>query len=518
MKKKVLLLLSIVLFVQSCLFAGSGVVPYIIEGGQIYFLLGYEYYDMKRDIFNDFGGSGPAGIATSAKEAHEETMGVFSGTDDDPDGQFDPAKKVSGVKFFTDKINQDPELLVSRKGPKFLYDYYFVDLSQEVLVLGGRTATVQKLKDTQAALWKKATAGQAWENNWQTYVEGTSPQPRHTTLGSYIEKVEFEWITDADLLKVQNPAIRQAHPKGLAGREVYLYNGKYYSAAFVDNIMNYSITSPKVALADVGPGSKNLTEIIAAIKLKSLKKSLEALKTKLAALAQSLQTLAPTPATVKGPLITGFVWDHITVKNTDGSVKTYQTLGDGSPGDTVITGDCVLRPDGNSKRWNFLEFKSNVGVVVGGVAKKGITHGYNPGVRALDVQAYLPVADVFVISCGVDNVLWTHFDGINPQGDIWVKPDSTVCDKDGNPTATKMAFDPATAGTIDPDSGCATNGTVRYLLSQGKEVIVQRTIERNGPYDQPSSYDLNKPGSAIYTYNKLVKEGRKVIGFFHSSC
>ncbi|QQR48700.1 hypothetical protein IPF37_04005 [bacterium] len=91
----------------------------------------------------------------------------------------------------------------------------------------------------------------------------------------------------------------------------------------------------------------------------------------------------------------------------------------------------------------------------------GMSH--NPGIGIAEVKDLVDQTDVFVLSRGVDLVL-----------------------------------------QVQP-------AVVDYLKKAGKTVMVARTINK-------PDYDITVPGTAVYEYNKLVQEGKRVVGLFHSTC
>ncbi|MBY0353229.1 hypothetical protein K2W90_02585 [Candidatus Babeliales bacterium] len=134
----------------------------------------------------------------------------------------------------------------------------------------------------------------------------------------------------------------------------------------------------------------------------------------------------------QAPRIASIKWGEINVKNANGRESTFK--------------DCICTP-GGAKDWDW-----------------GITSmRHNPGIGIAQVKDLLDLADVFVLSRGVDWVLQVQ------------------------------------------------DEVVEYLEKNGKQVFVQRTIEKPG-------YDISKPGTAVHTYNELVKEGKRVVGLFHSTC
>lgn len=133
---------------------------------------------------------------------------------------------------------------------------------------------------------------------------------------------------------------------------------------------------------------------------------------------------APSIATIK--------WGEIKITNANGSESTFK--------------DCICTPQG-AKDWDW--------------SITGMRH--NPGIGIAQVKDLIDLADVFVLSRGVDLVLQ------------------------------------------------AQDEVVEYLEKNGKQVFVQRTIEK-------PAYDITKPETAVHTYNELVKQGKRVVGLFHSTC
>ena len=86
-----------------------------------------------------------------------------------------------------------------------------------------------------------------------------------------------------------------------------------------------------------------------------------------------------------------------------------------------------------------------------------------PGIGIAEVKGLLDQGDIFVLSRGVDLVL-----------------------------------------QVQP-------AIVDYLKKAGKTVIVARTINK-------PNYDMTVHDSAVYEYNKLIQEGKRVVGLFYSTC
>lgn len=192
------------LLFSSMLFSGgAGVVPYMVDKGDVYLLLATDSH-RKGLGYLDFGGTQDPGetlAQTAAREAHEETMGVFSSTDSDP-------KKLrsQGISFFSKRLN--PALKVERISRSNGL-VYFVDVTSEVNRFGGRQQTVNKLYSTVRRLKRKRIGH------------------------CFTEKDSFKWFK-SDVIESIIPGQTKT---GIIGQHKYYhYRGDRFYAYFIHNI------------------------------------------------------------------------------------------------------------------------------------------------------------------------------------------------------------------------------------------------------------------------------------------
>ncbi len=168
--------------VSSNIGRGAGVVPYAIikddsNERRIVFLLAK---DAHRPYFSGFGGNAQATELfeeAASREAHEETMGVLSGTHGDPKN---PDLYKHGVNFFKKRIDQHPIMIFrelernSREKQKqiFRYAMYFIDVSDIVKKYKGLQNITSSLDATKNRLAK------------------IKKYPYE-----YLEKTEFKWFS-----------------------------------------------------------------------------------------------------------------------------------------------------------------------------------------------------------------------------------------------------------------------------------------------------------------------------------
>lgn len=194
MKNKSFLLLTLIFFLICSIqvFAkGAGIVPfYRHTNGDVSFLLGEDHH--RRGVWTDFGGKADKGESFSdaaAREGHEETMGVFSGTSKDP-----KKNQSQGVEFFKKRIKKQLQVQSSKND----YKTYFVDVTDAVEVIkkeaitrkfpfnSNLDAVIKKLKGTRDKIGKKK------DKKW----------------GHYKEKIDFKWVTFEEL---QNQTVKIYH-------------------------------------------------------------------------------------------------------------------------------------------------------------------------------------------------------------------------------------------------------------------------------------------------------------------
>ncbi len=153
---------------------GAGIIPYIIEGGQLYFFLGTDSHK-RANGYDAFSGALDRGedIKTgAAREGHEETMGIFSGTQDDP-----KAKAATGIAFLKSRIQDG--LCTGSHGTTL-----YINVTDRVQKIGGRDATLKLFNTTLANLKGRGYAHE------------------------YTEKENFKWFTPRDFIRGSNPEVR----------------------------------------------------------------------------------------------------------------------------------------------------------------------------------------------------------------------------------------------------------------------------------------------------------------------
>ena len=154
-------------FTISICICSAGMLPYAFDKGKVWFLLGQDRH--RGSDWTDFAGAGNSNEQTAAREFHEETMGVFSKTDDDP-----VKREGEGVEFAKQKIDQRFVVVHPSSGHKT----FLVDVSSETECLGGVDEVKSKLEKTLARL---------------------------TNLhydGCYTEKSAFEWFEYDEFMKM----------------------------------------------------------------------------------------------------------------------------------------------------------------------------------------------------------------------------------------------------------------------------------------------------------------------------
>jgi hypothetical protein len=180
--------------------SGAGIVPYIKENNKIYFLLGLDGHRKTLGL-TDFGGKADKGETlqeAAAREGHEETMGYFSKTSNNPGSK---ANMNKGTKFFLDRISNG--LMCHRTG-NGAYGTYFVNVSD---IVKNRSKTISDLKKIRNKMNKH----------------------------SFKEKIDFKWVESNDLFNAN-----QGTRSHINNHLVYTSNGIKFYGHFVNTLNNYT--------------------------------------------------------------------------------------------------------------------------------------------------------------------------------------------------------------------------------------------------------------------------------------
>jgi len=170
-RSKMIILFSLfflLLFYIKIACRGGGVIPYFVddEHNKIWLLFGTDKH-RKNEGLTDFGGGVKMGLSFkegAALEGHEETMGVFSGYESDPE-----TFEKEGQKFFEEKIDETVRSEITFSS-MYTYKSYFVNVTKETTKLGGRDKVIKILESTLKNLQSKQYSS------------------------AYREKTDFKWV------------------------------------------------------------------------------------------------------------------------------------------------------------------------------------------------------------------------------------------------------------------------------------------------------------------------------------